>query len=60
MKRVRPSIGVTRILWEPALEELICEKCKAVLFYNFKFERCPYCHRDIAYAEERRAKSAHV
>lgn len=46
----------TRLVWEPVFEELMCEKCGAILYWNFGFRRCPYCGRDIESAEERRMK----
>ena len=57
MKRERPKVGTTKLVWEPVFEELMCEECKAILYYNLNFDRCPYCHREIVDAEERKTKS---
>lgn len=50
-------MGTTRLVWEPVFEELMCAECKAILYWNFDFKRCPYCHRRIIGAEDRRAKA---
>ena len=57
MKREKPKNGTTRLVWEPVFEELMCEQCKAILYWNLNFNRCPYCHREIVDSEERRTKT---
>lgn len=47
----------TRILWNPNYETYQCEKCKAIMHYNFDFALCPYCGRKITYTDERRAQT---
>ena len=37
----------TRIVWNHVYEEYQCERCRAVLFYDFAFRVCPYCGRRI-------------
>lgn len=44
----------TRLLWDEVFRELKCEKCQAILYWNFGFRRCPYCHRKIEKVEQRR------
>ena len=57
MKRERPKVGTTKLVWDPVFEELMCKECKAILYFNLSFNRCPYCHREIVDAEERKTKS---
>ena len=52
--RKRPAAGeTTRIVWDSVFEELKCEKCQAILYWNFGFKTCPYCNRRIAEVEAR-------
>lgn len=51
--RMLPT-DTTRLVWDDAIGELKCEKCEAVLHWNFGFKRCPYCHRRIEKVEQRR------
>lgn len=51
--RVRLT-GKTRLVWDGVFRELKCEKRQAILYYNFDFRRCPYCHRKIVEVEQRR------
>ena len=46
--------GKTRLVWDDVFKELKCEKCQAILYFNFGFRRCPYCHRKIEKVEQRR------
>lgn len=46
--------GKTRIVWDDVYEEYKCEKCKAILHYNFGFKYCPYCRRRVVFTDERR------
>lgn len=48
------ATGKTRLVWDDAIKELKCEACRAILRWNFGFRRCPYCHRRIIEAEQRR------
>ena len=50
------AAGRTRLVWDDAIEELKCEKCQAILYWDFDFKACPYCHRRIVEKENRRAK----
>ena len=50
-------IGCTRIVWDSEYEEYKCEKCKAIMYYQFGFRYCPYCKRRVVSIDERRAKS---
>jgi len=43
-------------VWEDVFEELMCERCGAILYWDFDFRACPYCHRRIVEKEPRRAK----
>lgn len=56
MKRMRPERESTRLVWEPVFEELMCERCGAILYWDFDFKACPYCHRRITEKEPRKAK----
>lgn len=55
--RQKRSNEETRLVWEPVFEELMCEKCMAILYFDFKLNYCPYCHRRIVGREMRRAKA---
>ena len=46
--------GKTRLVWDEVFRELKCEKCEAILYWNFGFRRCPYCRRKIVEVEKRR------
>jgi len=48
------AVGKTRLVWDSAFRELKCEKCQAILYFNFDFKRCPYCKRKIVEVEQRR------
>jgi len=48
------AVGKTRLVWDDVFKELKCEKCQAILYWNFGFKRCPYCRRKIVEAEKRR------
>ena len=37
----------TIVLWDYACEVYRCGKCRAILYYNFDFKKCPYCERQI-------------
>ena len=52
MRRI--AVGKTRLVWDEVFEELKCEKCQAILYWNFGFKRCPYCRRKIVGVEKRR------
>ncbi len=54
MKRREQSNETTRLVWEPVAEELMCERCRKIIFWNFGFRRCPYCHRRITETQPRR------
>ena len=54
----RPVNGeATRLIWDGACEEYRCEKCRAMLHWNYGFRICPYCGRRIAGTDERRART---
>lgn len=57
MKRERKGEETTELVWEPVFEELMCRECHSILYWNFGFERCPYCHRKIVYVDQRRPKA---
>ena len=48
------AVGKTRLVWDSAFGELKCERCQAILYFNFDFKRCPYCKRKIVEVEKRR------
>ena len=48
------AVGKTRLVWDGVFMELKCEKCQAILYFNFDFKRCPYCKRKIVEVEGRR------
>ena len=48
------QMDTTRLVWDEVFRELKCEKCQAILYWNFGFGRCPYCHRKIEKVEQRR------
>jgi len=50
----------TRIVWSDKYECYLCEKCGAVIQYNFGFKVCPYCARSIAKTDERRTTTSVV
>ena len=52
MRRI--AVGKTRLVWDDEIRELKCEKCQAILYWNFDFKRCPYCKRKIEKVEQRR------
>lgn len=58
MRKKRPTGETTRLVWEPVFEELMCEKCGMILYYNFGFRWCPYCKRTITVIEPRRLKGS--
>lgn len=47
----------TRIVWDAVFEEYKCEKCNAILYYQFDFRYCPYCKRRIVHTDERKAQT---
>ena len=53
-RRVQSDDATTRLVWEPVAEELMCEECLKIVFWNFGFKRCPYCHRRIVEVQQRR------
>lgn len=52
------GIGKTRIVWNDVYEELMCEKCKGILYYSLGFNVCPYCSRKIIKTDARRTKTS--
>jgi len=54
MRRKSLVRGETRLVWDAVFGELKCEKCQAILYWNFAFKACPYCKRKIVEVEKRR------
>ena len=57
MRRERKGDETTELVWEPVFDELMCKECRSILYWNFGFERCPYCRRKIVFVDQRRAKA---
>jgi hypothetical protein len=52
-KRSKNCVGTTKILWNRDYEAYICEKCGAVIQYNFGYRYCPYCRCKVIHTDER-------
>lgn len=44
----------TQIRWNYDLEVYECIKCHSIMYYDFRFEVCPFCQRKIVHTDERR------
>lgn len=53
-RRSRPLTDTTEIRWNRVYEVYECVKCHSIMYYDFKFEVCPYCRRPIRKTGERR------